>query len=643
MSISSTTRFSWLTLAFSSEKPSNITVETVADGNYDFEVTPTAYENTKTNSDFIALQALWAADEIRDPSDNRFTPAVWIWARSNLLSDVEPFGWYNPFDATSWPRWLEGQKVQGRFTHGAALSTEGDVNHEFGMNPILGVPEAGDFDQILEAWRALAVTAARVQFRLIIPVSAGRNTGNVGEYLPLRGMLAYLETVRVKTDSGGDPVGTVMDPYVTTYDQVGAQLNPANQQWRIPQATGQNVDLVLSTVTSISIGSAVVSVQINFNEEAASPNAYDVDALNSLLDITVGSLTGVVTAAVERPSGSPDVDFQGRRWRIDEHRNLEPVNDQVLIHGRDIRLERDYEIPWDSTYSRSMPYDDLRNGYSGEKLSPVESHVRTIHFGPDATADGILQVEEPPKFVLSPGGEKDLELHNDDAVRTFQLKDWNRDVRMTLRPGEKLSVRGHRRRNGTGSLRGLQVPTRYAIATRGEYGTLGSTGYYGAGANRAYPLPQPLQSEYSRFDTEAFEIGTETWTDGVNWGASAVVFSRYTLKILQSGDLIYKKKVQVNVQGSGNLPSSHYVEMLIERQGAFWAGAPGIQHQNALTGLDTSHIYTLDYVGPIQAGDIIVCELIAPISSSLAVGNVRVDGLEESAILVPDIDVEYTP
>ena len=517
------------------------------------------------------------------------------------------------------------------------------MDHEFGMNPILGVPEAGDFDQILEAWRALAVTAIRVQFRLIIPVAAGRTTGNVGEYLPLRGMLAYLETVRVKQDSLGNAVGTVMDPYVTTYDQVGAQLNPANQQWRIPQATGQNVDLVLSSVTSISIGSAVVSVQINFNEEAASPDSYDVDALNSLLDITTGSLTGVVTAAVERPSGSPDVDFQGRRWRIDEHRNVEPVNDQVLIHGRDIRLERDYEIPWDSTYSRSMPYDDLRNGYSGEKLSPVESHVRTIHFGPGATADGILQVEEPPKFVLSPGGEKDLELHNDDAVRTFQLKDWARDVRMTLRPGEKLSVRGHRRRNGTGSLRGLQVPTRYAIATRGEYGNLGSTGYYGAGANRAYPLPQPLQSEYSRFDTEAFEIGTETWTDGVNWGASAVVFSRYTLKILQSGDLIYKKKVQVNVQGSGNLPSSHYVEMLIERQGAFWDGAPGIQHQNALTGLDTSHIYTLDYVGPIQAGDIIVCELIAPISSSLAIGDVRVDGLEESAILVPDIDVEYTP
>ena len=53
----------------------------------------------------------------------------------------------------------------------------------------------------------------------------------------------------------GNPVGTVMDPYVTTYDQVGAQLNPANQKWRIPQTATENVDLVLSSVTSISIGS----------------------------------------------------------------------------------------------------------------------------------------------------------------------------------------------------------------------------------------------------------------------------------------------------------------------------------------------------------------------------------------------------
>ena len=204
MPISSTTRFTWLTLAVDHE-PFQITADTVADGNYGFYVRPREYAATAPNTDFIALQALYAAGEIRDTAGNVFTPAVWAWPRSNLLSDLERYDLYNPFDAASWERWLKGQQVKGRFTHGAALNTELDVEHEFGMNPILGIPEAGDFDQTLEPWRALAVTAARVQLRLIIPVAAGRNTGNVGEYLPLRGMLAYLETVRVKQDSGGEP------------------------------------------------------------------------------------------------------------------------------------------------------------------------------------------------------------------------------------------------------------------------------------------------------------------------------------------------------------------------------------------------------------------------------------------------------
>ena len=196
--------------------------------------------------------------------------------------------------------------------------------------------------------------------------------------------------------------------------------------------------------------------------------------------------------------------------------------------------------------------------------------------------------------------------------------------------------------DGTGELIG-EVPIRVHLITGGAQGSIQSVGYYrvpGGGTVRAIGTPE--EDDFTRHDTDAFEVGSDTYASGsADWTGDGAVYTRHALRTLEPGLLDFEQVVEILVDGSGSLPSGHALRLYRLRGTTLTLLDDG--PQAVLTGVNETRGLAARWRGLVETDDTFFPMFFYPAGGTLSLGDVDVVNFRRAATLQPDISRTYTP
>ena len=464
----------------------------------------------------------------------------------------------------------------------------------------------GPLLQSTEAWYVRPITSHRWQVDLDLNPEDGFTTTTIAEHPPLLALIATLRAARVS----GAEIPTPHDVLNTS------QLQARN--YTITLSDGSTATFLVSSSGRV-VDAGIVEQWSYVFEMVPATETYDTDLLDEWLntnEVSIGTTMSVIKSPIgqyTQPLFGSEVDFgDGNKISFSAGSRISHVKKGAIVR----RVAEGNNLV--------LSYADLAT-VNGVKTLPTPAEFpshNTLHIE-GLTANTIIRSRDPAEmcgFVLN---ERPFLIHNRDATHTAEIQTWAGANVVTLRPNEVLEMLYFFNENGGGELIAI-IPERFAIGARGEDGTLASPGFYEYDSTFwARPLVAPTVAQHSRFDADAFRIGTATWANGAALNAANLAASQYTLEALKDGVFRFRKTIGVSVQSSGTFPASHFIRLYILRDGAFLT-TPDI-HQNALTGTDTFRRYVFDHLYAAEAGDLLAPFLMYPKSNNLNPSGLRVD------------------
>ena len=467
------------------------------------------------------LQAINASSAgFRDAAGNSIAVKVYnlIGDRDATQDELEEFGSFNPLIAGSYEKWRNSQRIDGILAYQSdyakdASTGEASLAIPARLSTKSFIPTGGTYNVGLSILDFVPVNSRSFRFELNIPETDGVTPSTFNDYRPLRAFHQWMVDHYV----AGTGVGAVGNPVAALNSYTGGrhfsvEFAPNNAK--------------VFTVTQMAYGLAAGTPNVFFwsaNFQLVSSTAtYSTTEIESYLATTLQSIpaTGLATTTLlgsaSQPLAAQSVDFgNGRELLVERGAPIIQIKDPGDTVPRKIILGND----------RAANITTLTTHSSGAYLIPApheKALVNTIHVGPGLTAGVTLRMQTPPLMAGLMFNHRRVAIHNRDSLYPLPIVDWNGVVRITLSPGQQCVLSFSSHDDGGGEVFGASIPQRRMIATAGTLGPLSDMNYYAAGTTQwARPCPTPPVASYEVLDSDAFDIGSSTFTDATLLAASS--------------------------------------------------------------------------------------------------------------------------
>ena len=256
-------------------------------------------------------------------------------------------------------------------------------------------------------WRVTPDDDTAFHLGLDLDISDQLTTNNLDDSRAGAAVLAWLESIR----HDGNPVG----------DNPASLPDVSSREYRVAQNATETVHFTIGSLVSNSFSGTNFLSRFEFDCNVVNTG----DDLNTIdLNDTVEEATVAVPVAdnLEIPTlGSDDAPIRLKEILLPGGRKMFYRGDHFIYSGID-EDGHHYDIPQTASYGRTIPYDDLPTS-GGTKRIPNEGHVDTVHFGPEAAADGEVLIGSPEETVLQANVHRILSFHNLDNEYNLNLLD----------------------------------------------------------------------------------------------------------------------------------------------------------------------------------------------------------------------------
>ena len=281
---------------------------------------------------------------------------------------------------------------------------------------------------------------------------------------------------------------------------------------------------------------------------------------------------------------------------------------------------------------------------------PGADHVRQltgtvlaseINFGPDESADGFLDIDNPDVFF---GRHRDIHddfrIHNEHADHDLTLRHGGAEF-LVLQPAEDCTLRISVYEDGAGRIRVLDPPLRRHEAFIDAEDTMDGLAYWKDGHHWLQLLPDPMVVEHS----DAFESGTVSplASDyGGDWSAvdaAEEIMWVGNFKVKMSGHYTFREILRLQPSSAGSIPVDHALDLYRLRAGQklLEGSAPAT---GDLVGQGIGRNYVLQFAGDVEDGDIFAVAFRTPHSTTLSPAHQLVTRRDRESALLPSIVIE---
>ena len=443
-------------------------------------------------------------------------------------------------------------------------------------------------------------------------------------------MRAWLESIR----TNGATVGTDLSE-ATSFSL---------RRYEINQGVSGNLDFTIPQLGRSAEQGNVIEVGL-FAVRSAGSADYDSDFLSETLRTTTVTIGG--TATLQKPlRGNFNIPIRANEILFGDDNAFSIINGVPLLTVHDIDSNDDVRIVPVGN-GRIVTYNSLPLNASGVTMFPTPRErplCDEIHFPASATAPGTTRMQNPPALAGYGHTAKPFTLVNLNATHAWNILDWTGTTGesvVNLLPGEHAHFRFTYNHLGGGELIG-EVPAREALWVAGSAGNFGSTPWWQFDSPLTrYMRMVPLPGTAERFDTDAFRLGTNTFTANGQF-ADATVFDTENAVVMEKDGLLRLDHVNnIETSGTGNIPDGHGVALYQVR-----GGTPTEIDFNShaiFTSDSNSRPYRISAHLDVLEDDIVFVSLRYPTGTSLGVNNAIITSLRRSMILEPTIRQAYTP
>ena len=281
---------------------------------------------------------------------------------------------------------------------------------------------------------------------------------------------------------------------------------------------------------------------------------------------------------------------------------------------------------------------------------PRHGFVDTVHFGPGASADGIVGIYDPILAVPAVGVHKILRFHNLDGARDLTIKDWDDNDYFVLKPREYLILQISRDAVGGGELIAITPPERRSLASAGvDAGErFDSINSWVSGTKTFRQIPVPTNDAFNHAD--AFERGTNTVPSGQTWGElralgaadmMAAVFTNEALLVKMDGVMSWNHQFEFRTTAPSGTVGSYHFTRLYRLRGTSLDNMPGAVLWPGIDApfRDTYHFTASELL--VEKDDIYFTVMHAYAPSGIAWSAINATATLREVILKPSIRLEY--
>ena len=471
MALSSTSRFSQLHIAWNGigRYVSDVSYILDEDGatikSFDFDSIEDHAADYAEDSDLGIFRTIYAGDGFRD-ADGNDTPITFNGFELSFpigtpdsLDDLEEYGSFNPFDATSFDRWLEAD-AQRRGAHIRETDYSEDattgrprITSSIDHIPAHRRPPGTTYAHGLDDWD-LAEFEDNIQFTKNF--TADENVTAPNDHESVLAFLAWLEVLRSTGSAVGDNILT------------SSSFN-SREYILIQEAGGATVTMEVSSIGhhDDSDTGVYTYVSVSFRRVSGELDEFDAEAIRTLLLTETADIP--VSDEQEPPElGSTLVAFHASKIILPDDYEIGLHNKRLAIRHPSMGV-----FPMDGAHVRAIRFDDLDDidGVTNGKYMPNDGHA-VIHFGHDETTNGVLRYRDLGDMVPSEGADLVQRVHNVSDTYECTIQDFDDNTMMILKPFQQsgpvqcaLEVGG-----SGGEILALNPPDRNLILSRGVAG-----------------------------------------------------------------------------------------------------------------------------------------------------------------------------
>ena len=391
----------------------------------------TGLARTTNDADNLAVaQEIYASTNgFQDAAGNPITPTLSNYEYPITVAELEANGIVNPLVAGYEDRLENKRKMQGYEAQGLvkAKIVGGREQIEQSVDFVTKdfSPKSANYDYPLRRFLVNQENDTQIRITLLIPSFQSPTFDELENYSPIVAFLAWLESIR--------QTGSV----------VGSDL--ATGTLRAASLSNRSFDIVLSPTNTLRIRYSTMGYtarlskydEVNFRMTRES-GTIDADALRDYFQSeTISVPSADITVPVAIGDKSAVAKFQ--RHDIDENRSVEFVHDTQLYHGKIVSSGRLFTLPVGPSWGIGLQYEELTITNSVRTLQYVPG-MNAVHFE-NQSADGIIQLNNPLTTVKYPGTDRVITIHNADRTYNVEVRDWDADTIIILRPGEHFDFR----------------------------------------------------------------------------------------------------------------------------------------------------------------------------------------------------------
>ena len=492
-------------------------------------------------------------------------------------------------------------------------------------------PESGSYTLTLQEFDIRVVSSGRLQVEILIPETEKRTSSTYNEYLQILLLDDWLRDIYVSS-SGSGAVGTAVGDY---------QSYAGNRQYRLTFSDDTTNTVTVHSVAFVTtVAGYVTYYGITFEPVSGS---LDISEWETYLAARTQSIlaSGVAT---KTPMGSDDQPLNAQSIQFDNDRKLGmergvPIF-QVKEDGGDIH--RKVVLGHD----RMVNYADLTAHSDGvSKLLPSPADrilTNTIHVS-GLTGNAKLRMQDPTKMALLPYNHRTVAIHNRDSTYYTDILDWDGATKIRVNKKQKAVLSFAAHGDGGGEVFGASLPPRLMLGNAGVTNSFGDLPYYSYDSASQWVRSVPLlaESAFDQIDTDAFTIGSQTFTNGLAL-TNNLIHTAQTFTVNKPGELYYKHILQIGIDDAA-IGSLLAVSLYIFRRRSNVVTAFEVSSQKDLTPNSSGRLLVWEFIEEALAGDLIAPVLIYAQSNTMNPGHVLISSVRIFGSLKPEYSQDYTP
>lgn len=487
-------------------------------------------------------------------------------------------------------------------------------------------PRSGNMPRNLDEWSVQPLSSTTFGLRLTVDSEDAVTNATFDDHIPAIAFVNWLNSIR--TAGGAIPSAGLLN-----YQNFGIP-----RKYTFVLSDTNSVVAICDGAAPGIINGLIVNADYTFTVESGT---FDADLLSALIAGVEASIP-VVAGQTEDPEfGAYDIPTRGSSFETADGQGITQINRLWEARWKDLGSETILRLPLFGSYGRVVNWNDLTLQSGTTRLMPRPHQFPAcdvIHF--DGTSAGTLRLLTPAQMVGIYSMHRPLRVHNRSATVVLTLEDWDGTDFFFLQPGEEIDFSFTYHNIGGGEMIATNVPKRRLIDSHGDLGVLSGPGHWNyTDADWLRPLPVSATPTY--IDNDAFLIGSAAVSGGAVFANVSDLHVPASIKVMIDGDLTYRGRWGIRVEGSGNLPSGHQTLLFHRKDSDASREIHDDPSYPVLTTTGETRTYGLEARFPVKKNDIVLPAMTMAKSASLNAGHIDCYSLIRSATLEPTIRKEY--